>query len=160
MKLLIIGAGGYGQLVGELARMTGWNQVDFLDDNSPLAIGKIDQLEKLENEYDGSFVAIGNPILRKEFFGKMQKPVTLVHPRAVVYPSAVIEPGCVIEANAVINANAVVKSCSYICAGAVVNHNAIVSEFCQVDCNAVVMAGKVLPEGTKLPSCSVFAESL
>ena len=59
MKLLTIGAGGYGRLVKEIAELTGFSKPDFLDDNSPLAVGKIDELEKIEDKYDGSIVAIG-----------------------------------------------------------------------------------------------------
>lgn len=48
MKLLIIGAGGYGHLVKEIAVLNGYEIVDFLDDNSPLAIGKVNELEDIE----------------------------------------------------------------------------------------------------------------
>ena len=47
MKLLVIGAGGYGRLAKEIAILNGYEIVDFLDDNSPLAVGKVDELEDL-----------------------------------------------------------------------------------------------------------------
>lgn len=40
-KLLIIGAGGHGKVVAEVASACGYDNVKFLDDNSPEAIGKI-----------------------------------------------------------------------------------------------------------------------
>lgn len=155
MKLLIVGAGGYGRLVREIAEAQGYI-VDFLDDNSPLAVRKVEDIEKIEDEYDGSIVAIGNPEIKEKIFRRLKHPVSLIHPSAVVSKSAAVGLGCVIEANSVVNSEAVVKDGSFICAGAVVNHNALVGEFCQIDCNAVVAMGAEVPEKMKVESCTVF----
>ena len=40
-NLLIIGAGGHGRVVAEVAAACGYENISFLDDNSPEAIGKI-----------------------------------------------------------------------------------------------------------------------
>lgn len=152
---MIVGAGGYGQVVKEIADSE-YHNIDFLDDNHPEAVGRIDALERIQNRYDGVIVAIGNPTIRNRVFQLIEKPVTVIHPRAVVSESAKIGPGCVIEANCVINPNAVIKEASFICAGAVVNHDAVVNGFCQIDCNAVVESNATVPEGTKVESCTVF----
>lgn len=156
MRLLIVGAGGYGKLVKEIAELSGFSEVEFLDDNSPVAVGKIDELEKLEDRYDGSIVAIGNPEIKEKIYKKLRHPVSLIHPSAVVSATAIIGGGCVIEAQAVVNSEAVVKDGSFICAGAVVNHNSVVEEYCQIDCNAVVAVGANVPKGHKVESCSVY----
>ena len=159
MKLLIIGAGGYGQLVREIAELTEeYEQIDFLDDAYDEAVGKVCDLKTVQGKYDGCVVAIGNPEIREKIFLEIDKPKTIIHPKAVISKSASIGSGCVIEANSVVSTEAVVKDCSYICAGAVINHNAMVSEFCQVNCNSVVMTGSVLPKGTKLNCCSVWSK--
>lgn len=155
-SLLIIGAGGYGQLVKELAEILGYEIIDFLDDNSPLAVGKIRDLCEIQENYDGAIVAIGNPTIRKQIFIKVTNPITLTHPDAVISLSAKIENGCVIEARTVINTGATVRDGSFVCAGAVVNHNAVVGEFCQVDCNAVVGSGATVVAGTKIESCTIY----
>ena len=54
-SLLIIGAGGHGQVVAECAEACGYENIDFLDDNNPDAVGGIDQLEEvvdIVNELD------------------------------------------------------------------------------------------------------------
>lgn len=155
-SLLIIGAGDYGQLVKELAETCCYEKIDFLDDNSLLAVGKVDHLETIQRDYDGAIVAIGNPAIRKKIFERVENPVTLIHPSAVISISAEIGKGCVVEANAVINVAACVEDGSYVCAGAVINHNAAVHKFCQIDCNSVVKAGAEVPEGTKTLSCTVW----
>lgn len=157
-SLLIVGYGGYGQVVKEIAAMQGYDRIDFIDDNNPQAVGTTKQIEQLEAQYDGSIVAIGNPELRNLFFERLKNPVTLIHPSAVISDSASIGAGCVIEAGAVVNTSSVVKSGCFICAGAVVNHNAVVSEFCQVDCNAVVCAGAEVPAETKVESSTSFTK--
>lgn len=155
-SLLIIGAGGYGRLVKELAELLGYERINFLDDNSSIAVGKIQELDDLQEDYDGAIVAIGNPTIREEIFSKLTNPVSLTHPDAIISPSAKIAKGCVVEARTVINTGATVKDSSFICAGAVVNHNALVGEFCQIDCNAVVGSGAVVDRGIKVESCTVF----
>lgn len=155
MKILIAGAGGYGRLVRDISEDLGYN-VDFIDDNSPLAVGKVDEIEMMEDSYDGSIVAIGDLKIKETVFRRLKKPITIIHPTAVVSKTAKIGRGCVIEANAVINSEAEVKEGSFICAGAIINHNATVNEFCQIDCNAVVAVGAEVPRGTKVQSCTVF----
>lgn len=155
-SLLIIGAGGYGWVVKEIALLNGYEKIDFLDDNSHVAVGKTEDLDRLQEQYDGAIVAIGNPEIRKRVFEKIAKPVTVIHPTAVVSPTAKVGQGCVIEANAVVGTAAKLSNCSFVCAGAVVNHNSIVGEYCQIDCNAVVAAGADVPSGTKVESCSVY----
>ena len=45
-KILVIGAGGHGKVVAEVAEALGYDAVAFLDDNSAIAIGKTSELEK------------------------------------------------------------------------------------------------------------------
>ena len=159
MKLLIVGAGGYGCLVREIAELVGFDKVDFLDDNSSFAIGKVDNLEELENSYDGTIIAIGDPKIREGIFRRLKKPMSLIHPTAMVSKSAQIGNGCVIEAKAVISSGVEIGDSVFVCAGAVVNHNSSVSDFCQIDCNSVVLAGIDVPKGYKVESCSVFSKT-
>lgn len=67
MNLLIIGAGGHGKVVKEAAEALGtYNRIDFLDDNSELAIGRVDEYEKYVHDYEYAFVAIGTAEVRYE----------------------------------------------------------------------------------------------
>ena len=40
-SLLVLGAGGHGKVVAEIATDLGFVKIDFLDDNSPEAIGSV-----------------------------------------------------------------------------------------------------------------------
>lgn len=160
-SLLIVGAGEFGQLVKELAELQNYEKINFLDDNSELAIGKTSDCVKFKEEYTDFIVAIGNPVVRRSVIEQMELHfhlATIIHPTAVVSPTAQIEKGCVIEAHTVINTGAKVGKACLINAGAVVNHNSRVSDFCQVDCNAVIAADATVLENTKVISCSVWTE--
>ena len=160
-NLLILGAGQYGCVVRETAEAMGcFEKIAFLDDNSPLAMGKLAAYEGFAREYGCAFVAMGNPALRIQWLEKLELagyelPV-LIHPRAYVSPSAILGKAVIVEPMAVVNAQAVVETGGLLCAGSVVNHNAYVMPVCQIDCNAVVAANATVPEGTKVPGGTVF----
>lgn len=74
MGLLILGAGGHGRVVKETALSIGRNEfqnIAFLDDNNPDAIGKLNEYHSFVKEYQYAFVAIGDPTLREEWFQKL-----------------------------------------------------------------------------------------
>ena len=99
-SLLILGAGGFGQMVKETAGMLGYEEVVFLDDAAKGAdvVGKCcDYLIKHE-EYQVAVAAFGNNNTRLYWTDKLLEAgyevPAIVHPSAVISPSAVLEPGC------------------------------------------------------------------
>ena len=161
-KLLIVGVGQYGKLTKEIAEsMNCFEQVDFLDDNNQIAIGKISQYEKYVNDYKYAIVAIGNSGFRLEMTEKLKSAgytiATIISPLAYISKSAVINEGCIVEAMAVVNTETVVGKCSFISAGAVVNHNSVIGYGCHIDCHATVKSNAVVPEKMKLECGQVYA---
>ena len=155
-RLLIVGAGGYGQLVGNIASDCGYEYIDYLDDSSVLACGTFSDISKVQDSYDGCVVAVGNPKLREKLYCLINRLVTLIHPTAWVSNSVVIGNGCVIEAKTVVNNNSIIKDSVFVCAGAVINHDSVIGSYSQIDCNAVVSAGSIVEPYTKIDSCMVF----
>lgn len=153
MKLLIVGAGRFGQFVRELAQSK-YSQIDFLDDNSPLAIGKIDDCSKFKNVYDHAIVAIGDNELRLKFLDQIEnagfKITTIISDKAYVSPYASIAEGCVIEPMAVIKSNVIIERGVLISAGSTINYNALVCKGCSLDCSSVVGYDVVVPEKMSL----------
>ena len=149
MKLLILGAGQYGQLVKELARNQ-YTMIDFLDDNSNVAIAPLNSYKELKEEYHNAIVAIGNNDVRMEWLEKLETEgyniPTLISDKAYVSPSAEVAKGCIVEPMVSINTAAKVEKGSIISSGAVVNHNAVLHKCCHIDCNATVGADAVVPE--------------
>lgn len=86
-NLLIIGAGQYGMVAKEIAESMGcFDRIDFVDDVSEAAVGKICDIEKLVHEYDSAVVALGNPELRLKLINGLcemgYNVPTLIHERA------------------------------------------------------------------------------
>lgn len=160
-KLLILGAGQYGHVAMETAKAMGiFEEIAFLDDRDPHAVGRLADFSLLKQSYGCAVVAMGNPTIRLYWLNELEQagfeiPV-LVHPRACIAPSARLGKGTIAEPMAVVNTEAVVETGCLLCAGCVVNHNARVLPGCQVDCNAVVSSNAVVPQGTKVQSCCVF----
>lgn len=151
-KLIIIGAGGHGKVVCDIAqKLNVYKSIAFLDDANikeimgVSVVGKVSDAEKFINKAD-IFVAIGNNKVRKDFIEKLISmgasiPV-LVHPNAVIGSHVEIGVGSVVMAGAVIN------PCVQIGKGVIVNtcasidHDSVVGDFCHISIGSRV-AGTV-----------------
>lgn len=160
MKLLILGAGGHGKVVKEVAEALNiYEKIDFLDDNSPEAVGKIADMEAMRAIYEAAFVGIGN----NEFRGKLVKQLQevgydvplLIHPTAYVSKSASIGIGTVVEPKAIVNANTVIGTGCIISVGAIVDHDVNIESFTHVNSGAIIQAGAKVKTGTKVESGQV-----
>ncbi len=153
-NLLIVGAGQFGQVTKEIAQsLNKFNKIDFLDDNSELALDKVDNYKKYKGDYNYAIVAIGNSGVRKELLNKLKKIYkidSIISPNAYVSDSAIIEEGSIVEPTAFINANATIKEGCIICAGAIINHNSNVNSFCHINCGAIIKSNSIIEEGTKV----------
>ena len=162
MKLLILGAGHYGQLVKEIAKNK-YTIVDFLDDNSKMSIRPLNDYLKLKNKYNDAIVAIGDNNIRMMWLIKLEKAgynlATIISDKAFISLSSIIEPGVIIEPMAVIHISSKISKGSIISAGAVVNHNAVIEQGSHIDCNAVVGADTVVPEKMFLRCGQVFEKN-
>ncbi len=159
-NLIILGAGQFGLMVNEIAKSTGmYNKIDFLDDMSPIAIGKLDELLDFAEEYNCVVVAIGNPDIRQSYFEKARyrfKIVSVISPLAAVSNSATIGVGTIIEPMAVVQTGAIVGEGCIISSGAVIRHNGELGSFCHADCNSVVMSNSAVPSKTKVTCLTVY----
>ena len=152
-KLVILGAGGHGRVCAEIASMTGYEEIIFLDDGAPsdaIVSGKISELEKYVADHD-VFVAVGNNGVRRALFGRAEAAgadlATLIHPSAVVSPSAVIGRGTVIVAGAVVNCGAKIGDGVIVNTCASVDHDCIIGDFTHIAVGAHVAGISNIGEG-------------
>lgn len=147
--LLIIGAGGHGRVVAEIAAACGYdrNSIAFLDDNAAsAAVGKIEKMDLYAPSYDGVFIAIGNNTLRQKLTAQLsgmqgEKLVTLIHPTAYVSLSATIGKGTVVEPKAVINTNSRIGQGCIISVGTIIDHDCEIGDFCHINAGMICGAG-------------------
>lgn len=165
-QLLILGAGGHGKVVCEVAAAMEYKgksiykKIDFLDDQSPLAIGKLEELEHIASSYDDIFCGIGNNEFRSKLLERMEKigiriPI-LIHPTAYISMSAVIERGTVVEPAAIINAAAVVQKGCIVSVGSIIDHDVVVESYCHINAGAICKAGSRIKEKRKTEAGEVI----
>lgn len=160
-SLLIVGAGGHGNVVGEIARECGY-RVKYLDDKrGDNVIGTIDLLPNYVLMFDSFFVAIGNTEFRKKLIDKLEslhvEIATIIHPTAYISPSAIVEKGTVVEPKAVINANSHIGKGCIISVGAIIDHNVSVGEFSHINAGAICKAGACIEAEQKIDSGEVVS---
>ncbi len=159
-NLLILGAGGYGHVVREIAEDSGiFDKIDFLDDSSPLAIGKFGDAEKFLKGYPNAVVALGNAELRLGYIEKLRAAgfqiPAIISPKAYVSKSAKIGNGTIVEPFSAVNANSEVGIGVLLRCGSVIDHNAKVGDFCYIDCGVVVKANNSVGFKIKIAANSV-----
>ena len=117
MQLIILGAGGYGRTVADVAAQTGaYSEMFFLDDNStaPDVLGKCAEFVRFRDGQTAFYPAFGNNESRLAWLSRLREAgcaiPTIIHPTAYVSPTAQVEPGTVILPHAVVNTNCTVKS--------------------------------------------------
>ena len=157
MKLLIIGAGGHGKVVAEVAEDLGY-EVSFLDDNAPEAIGKIEDIEWWTS-FENAFCGIGNNKFRMEIIERLLKAgykvPALIHPTAYVSKSAAIDLGVIVEPKAIVNANSRVGEGTIISVGAIVDHDVVVGKCAHINAGAIVKGGGSVSDYEKLEAGEV-----
>ena len=150
-KIMIIGAGGHGKVVADIAKKNGYSQIAFLDDNasdSHFSGYPVLGNSKCAIKYsDWDFVvAIGNAETRQRIQEQLQNnhlcTVSVIHPQAVIAEDVEIGEGTVIMAGAVVNPGAklgkgcIINTCSS------VDHDCCLGDYVHVSVGAHI-AGDV-----------------
>lgn len=142
-KVVIIGAGGHGRVVADIAKACGDTVIGFLDDSNTAnnKVNIIGTSADAVNYCDGEtelFVAIGNCKVREKIMNSLSgaKWYTAIHPSAVISPSAVIGEGTCVMPNAVVNNSAVVGKGVIINTCASVDHDDIIGDYVHIACGA------------------------
>ena len=126
MKLTIIGASGHGRVIADIAKLNGYDEIEFLDDNESITscgkypvVGNSAKAKEIKNDI---FIGIGNAAIRKRLMERFEGKSfpTLIHPNAVIADDVTIGTGSVVMAGAVINSGStigkgvIVNTCSSI----------------------------------------------
>src|ERR1035438_7847661 len=169
--LLIVGAGGHGKIVADIARsLRTWERIAFLDDRYPESttvsrweiIGKISDAKNYINEFPEGAVAIGTNSLRLEVLKKMLNkgfrfPV-LIHPDATVSRSAKLGVGTVVCVQSAIDIDTEIGMGTIINAGATIAHDCRLGEGVHVSPGGRVSGGVIVGECTWLGSGAIVKE--
>ena len=138
-QLVILGSGGYGHTVADVAEQLGYN-ILFLDDSLPGH--ELSSFSSYIDDQTEFIPAFGNNEFRLSWCDRITqaggKLATLIHPTAYVSPTASIAPGTVILPHAIINTDVVIDRGCIINLGAIVDHGCIIEEGVHICLGAIV----------------------
>ena len=163
MKLIILGAGGFGRTVADVAAQTGaYDAILFLDDNSQAedVIGKCMDFSAFADENTIFYPAFGNNEGRVLWMNRLRengcKVATIVHPTAYVSPTVRMAEGNAVLPHAIINTGCEIKPGCIINCGAIVDHGCVIEEGVHVCLGAIVKAENRIPRLMKIEAGQVI----
>lgn len=143
-NLLIIGAGGHGRCIAEVAKLSGeFMQIAFLDDSWQVGaeqilniVGRMEHLAEHKNYFSHVIIGIGNNTIREKLHSQVLAEglnlATLIHPTAVISTSAKIGRGTVVFAGVVVGADAQVGENVIINCNSTIDHDGFVDHFAHI----------------------------
>ncbi len=181
MRLVIIGAGGHGQVVYDAAKalekylfQDGHCNILFLDDryektkNVEQKYGTVSydisgMCRSFEHYIDKTtefYPAFGNNEIRLNWAKEIERMggrlATIIHPTAYVSNTASIKAGTVVLPHAVINTGCSIGKACIINVGSIIDHGCVLNDGCHVNSGAIVMAENIVPSCKKVDSGEVI----
>lgn len=141
-RLIIIGAGGHGKVVANIAKLNGYKEIVFLDNNPELkeclgypVLGPDTLTKKLEG---GIFVAVGNSAVRQKLMDRdsERKFPILIHPSAIITEDTEIGIGSVVIAGTVINPGVKIGKGCIINTSSSIDHDCVIGDYCHISVGA------------------------
>lgn len=145
--LTIIGAGGHGKVVADVALAMGYVDISFLDDCYPvrqlIGVWPIRGKPDLQNT-EHRFCAIGANTRRAQLFETLDLGNTpvLIHPFSSVSPSAMVGNGTLMAAGAIVSVDVQIGRGVILNTGCSVDHDCVLGDFVHVS-PGVRLAGNV-----------------
>lgn len=142
-NLLILGAGGHGKVVADIAlRMNRWQHIGFIDDNECIetdmtleVIGRPSDVLTYMDKAD-FVVAIGNNTIRENIQEKLESIgasiATLIHPSAIIGKDVSIGKGTVVMAGAVINCSTKIGKGCIINTSCSLDHDNLIEDYVHI----------------------------
>ena len=154
-RIVILGSGGYGRTVADVAVQLGYSTIILDDDPAhPLST-----FPSFIDEHTYFIPAFGNNGFWIEWINRIEEnggqPATLIHPTAYVSPTVTINPGTVILPHAIINTDVVVSKGCIINLRAIVDHGCVLEEGVHLASGAIVKGENRIEQLSKIEAGEV-----
>lgn len=156
-KLIILGSGGYGRTVYDIAEQLGYSitVLDDADEEHPLA--SFAQYLEDATEFISAF---GNNAFRLQWMEKIEeaggKLATLIHPTAYVSPKAQVSTGSVILPGAIVNTGSKIGKGCIINLGATVDHDVVIEDGVHLCVRCIVKGENCIPRCEKIEAGEII----
>lgn len=157
-KLLILGAGGFGQSIAEVAELLGnWENISFVDDRWPEQqwlgcypiVSNIQNLSLIKQQDFEAIIAVGNNQIRQKWqqlLLDLSIPITtIIHPQTVIAPSVKIGQGVSIMAGCIIGTNTIIQDGVILNIGTLLDHDVMIEVFSHLSVGVKVAGGQIIP---------------
>lgn len=151
--LLVLGCGGHGRVVADVAAACGYDRIAFLDD-APQALsapppfpllGPLSLIAELREQWPKAIAAVGDNSVRYELFLKLAglgfRTPSIVHPSAVVSRNACLGEGAFVAPAAAINIGARVGDAAIVNTGARIDHDCTIGVAVHIAPGATLSGG-------------------
>lgn len=177
-SLAILGAGGHGRVIADVATQLGWRAYLFDDGVAPntvvldwTVVGGTAQFMAEARHFEGAIIAIGENTKRlcltRKLIDAGGKPATLAHPSATISAYASIGPGSVVMPQAVVMTGVRIGCAAIINTAASVDHDCLLGAGVHISpgarlCGNVSIADLVWigAGATVIPSISIGAGAI
>lgn len=174
-ELVIIGAGGMGRTIYDMAREnTGYNNEfvikGFIDDNIhsldgfenyPPVVGTIGEYHVLENDI---FVcSIGGESRRKcmeSIINRGGEFMTMIHPSSRIGTNVHIGKGCYVGAYTIIAADAYIDDYNFIQSHVIVGHDVVIGKWNRVDSFTFIVGGDKIGENCMIHTRAMLSHNV
>ncbi|WP_337996590.1 acetyltransferase [Oleispirillum naphthae] len=174
--LIVIGAGGHGRVVADLARAAGFAVAGFLDPAPTLRGAEVDGLPVLGDDAylasaaPGSVLlangvgGAGKPEIRRAVFERFAAAghlfPALVHPCAHTAGNVTFDPGCQVMAGATLQTGVQVGVNALVNTGAVIDHDCRIGAHAQVAPGAVLCGGVTVEDDAHVGAAACVIQCL
>ena len=161
-RLSIIGAGGHGKVVAEVAQGCGYVDITFLDQKWPekKTNGAWQVVGVSPAADDLLFCAVGNNATRRLLSIASSPMPILIHPAAVISSSVTVAAGSVAMAGAIVNAGAKIGQGAILNTGCSIDHDSILGDFVHVSPGARLGGDVRVGDGTWIGIGAVVCEGV
>jgi sugar O-acyltransferase (sialic acid O-acetyltransferase NeuD family) len=149
-KLAILGYGGHGRVVADIANECGWKKINFFDEDDKISsnlFGSQDDFFNKSKDYDGVFIAIGSNSHREKAILRLKNIganlINIIHPSAYIGSNVILEQGIVAMPKTVINTSCKIGIGVILNTGCTIDHDCEIGNYCHIS-PGVNVAGGVL----------------
>ena len=144
-RLVIVGAGGHGKVLADIAMRLEYRDICFVDDRAQgiclgfPVVGTCDALQTLDDGKTDFVIGIGDNAVRKRISESHRVSwAKLVHPSAQIAADVRIGVGTVVMAGAIVNVSAAIGEHCILNTGSIVEHDCVVGDYVHLSPRAVL----------------------